>query len=114
MQNASLLLAELAAELRLMDVTASATQPAKSEKEREEEMLFNLIQTCVLMKLLGAATDSGRLKIAELSALLEDAWVLTVPINGVRVSQMLSQLRFCLLQQVLACLLCATLHLIPC
>jgi hypothetical protein len=97
-QNAALLIAELAAELRLMDVTAPAG--AKSEEEREKEMLFNLIQTCVLMKLLGAGSESGRLKIGELSALLEDAWVLAVPINGVRVSQLLAQLRFSLLQQV--------------
>jgi hypothetical protein len=97
-QDAALLVAELAAELRLMDVTAPAG--AKSEEEREKEMLFNLIQTCVLIKLLGAGSDSGRLKIGELSALLEDAWMLAVPINGVRVSQLLAQLRFSLLQQV--------------
>lgn len=98
-QDAALLIAELSAELRLMDVTAPAGS-AGSEAEREKAMLFNLIQTCVLMKLLGAGTESGRLKIAELSALLEDAWVLAVPVNGVRVSEMLAQLRFCLLQQV--------------
>lgn len=98
MGDAALLIAELATELRLMDVTAP--DGGKSVQEREKQMLFSLIQTCVLMKLLGACTDSGRLKIAELSALLEDAWVRTVPINGVRVSLLLAQLRYCLLQQV--------------
>jgi hypothetical protein len=96
--DAAVLIAELATELRLMDVTAP--EAGKSEQDREKQMLFNLIQTCVLMKLLGAATDSGRLKIAELNGMLEDAWLLAVPVNGVRVSQMLAQLRYCLLQQV--------------
>ena len=96
--DAALLIAELATELRLMD--ASAPLGSAVEQEREKEMLFNLIQTCVLMKLLGAGTDSGRLRLSELGALLEDAWLLVVPVNGVRVSQLLAQLRFCLLQQV--------------
>ena len=79
--------------------------------EREQEMLYQVIQTCVLMKLLGAGSDSGRLKISELSALLEDAWVLAVPVNGVRVSQMLAQLRFCLLQQVIVFLFFFLIHI---
>lgn len=119
MQDCALLIAELSAELRIMDTSAPAaatgtsgsqkTAP-KSEQEREKEMLFNLIQSCVLMKLLGAATDSGRLKISEIQALLEDAWIRAVPNNGARVSLMFAQLRFSLLQQVMpllriACLL---------
>ena len=103
-----MLLAELASELHLQDTSSSNSansagvrnKVAKTEEEREKEMLFNLIQTCVLLKLLGAGTDSGRLRISELGALLEDAWVLSVPNNGIRVSSVLSQLRFSLLQQV--------------
>ena len=103
MQDCALLIAELSAELHIMDtsaVPAGSQKGARSDEEREKEMLFNLIQSCVLMKLLGAANDSGRLRISEIHALLEDAWVRAVPNNGARVSLMLAQLRFSLLQQV--------------
>lgn len=103
-QDCALLFTELTAELQLMDTSAQAVERgrrgAQSDAEREKEMMYNLIQTCVMLKLLGAGTDSGRLRISELSALLEDAWVVAVPVNGVRVSQMLAQLRFSLLQHV--------------
>lgn len=100
MHDCALLIAELSAELRIMDTSAGTQKGGKSEEEREKEMLFNLIQSCVLMKLLGAANDSGRLRISEVYALFEDAWVRSVPNNGVRVSLLLAQLRFSLLQQV--------------
>lgn len=101
-QDCALLIAELTSELQLIDTSSAslARGGAQSEQEREEEMMYNLIQTCVLLKLLGAGGDSGRLRISELSALLEDAWVLAVPINGVKVSLLLAQLRFSLLQHV--------------
>jgi hypothetical protein len=102
-EDAALLIAELASDLRLMDTSFSGGarhKGAQSEAEREKEMLFNLIQTCGLIKLLGAGNDSGRMRISEFSALLEDAWMLSVPHNGVHVSQLLAQLRFSLLQQV--------------
>ena len=67
---------------------------------QEREMVYNLIQTCVLLRLLGAGTDSGRLRLNDLGGLLEDAWMLSVPMNGVRVSSSLAQFRFKLLQQV--------------
>ena len=96
-----MLIAELTAELHLLDTSsAPPNQAQKSAAEAEKEMMYNLIQTCVLLKLLGAASDSGRLRLSELSALLEDAWVLAVPINGVKVSLLLAQLRFSLLQHV--------------
>jgi len=96
-QDAALLIAELASELQLMDT--SAGRQITNEDEREREMMFNLIQTCILFKLLGAGTDSGLLRISELTGLLEDAWILAVPMNGVRISNMLAKLRFSVLQQ---------------
>ena len=96
-QDAALLIAELASELQLMDT--SAGKRTTNEDEREREMMFNLIQTCILFKLLGAGTDSGLLLISELTGLLEDAWILAVPMNGVRISNMLAKLRFSVLQQ---------------
>jgi len=108
-QDCALLIAELTAELHLLDTSSAPLgQPhaPKSAAEAEKEMMYNLIQTCVLLKLLGAASDSGRLRLSELSALLEDAWVLAVPINGVKVSLLLAQLRFSLLQHVSLSLFC--------
>ena len=48
------MIAELTAELQLIDTSTSSANKQQSDSEREKEMMYNLIQTCVLLKLLGA------------------------------------------------------------
>ncbi len=52
-QDCALLIAELTAELQLIDTSTSSANKQQSDSEREKEMMYNLIQTCVLLKLLG-------------------------------------------------------------
>lgn len=62
MQDCALLIAELTAELQLIDTSSSSANKQQSDSEREKEMMYNLIQTCVLLKLLGtlsSLTPSG-------------------------------------------------------
>jgi len=66
-----------------------------------EEMVYNLVQLCMLLRLLGSGNESGLVKIAEVASLLEDTWLLSMSdaSSGRSVVQVLAQLRYAVLQQ---------------
>jgi len=101
-ESAALLLAELATELGLLSPNISSQVPSNDEatERSRQAMLHNVIQMCILLRLLGSGTDSGNLKISELASLLEDSWLLAIPSDGVRVSNQLANCRYRLLLQV--------------
>lgn len=70
------------------------------EGESLKQLTYNIIQMCLFLKLLASSTDNNRVKLSELYLFFEDAWLLTIPHNGIRVSLQLAVLRYCVLQQV--------------
>jgi hypothetical protein len=100
-EAAALLLAELASELGLLSSAAeqAATRPS-STAGVSSDAIHSVIQMCILLRLLGRGTESGCVKVAEVASLLEDAWLLTVPTDGIRVSSKLAACRYRLLLHV--------------
>lgn len=69
-----------------------STEAKEAIDEKRKEGLLNLIHTCILLRLLGGGTESGKLKISDLRSLIEDVWFRTLP-KGSNIINTLSVIR---------------------
>lgn len=105
-EHAATALVELGQSLDLLEsgrlgsaATASVGQVSANER-RVAIASIQVLQLTALLKLLGSASNSGRVKVADVGSLIEDLWVMEVPDYGKLLSWVLAQLRVFIVQQV--------------
>lgn len=94
-ESGAILLSSLASEFGLM---------GSKEGVQSEKAVFAVIQTCMLLRLLGSGNESGNLKISEVTSIIEDVWLQDVRNQGnssagVKLMWQLAQMRANVLQQ---------------